>query len=46
MGYWDTMLEYYLPGVDHKALSDEEYLNKLAHLAMIRRREADNKGAQ
>jgi len=38
-------LEYYLPGVDHKGLSDEEYLNKLAHIEVVRRRDAGGRGS-
>jgi hypothetical protein len=34
------MLEYYLPGLDHKKLSDEDFAQKIAHLAFIRKQEA------
>ena len=33
------MLEYYLPGLDHKQFTDEEFIGKLCCLAMIRQLE-------
>lgn len=35
IGYLETMLEYHLPGLDHTALSDEEFAQKVAHLRYI-----------
>lgn len=34
------MFEYYLPGVDHRKLTDEEFAQKYAHLGYIRGQEA------
>jgi len=34
------LLEYHLPGIDHKQLSDEEFAKKIANLAFIRQSEA------
>ncbi len=36
IGYYETMIEYYLPGVAHRELSDEAFAQKLAHLEYIR----------
>jgi len=38
--YLDTLLEYYLPGLDHTKLTDEAYAQKIAHLTYIRQDEA------
>ena len=43
MGYLETLLEFYLPGLDHKALSDEAFARKLAHLRYILSRDGDGK---
>lgn len=42
MGYIDTMLEYYLH-IDPSTLTDEEWAEKLAQLADIRKKENSGK---
>ena len=39
VGYMETILEYHLPGLDHRRLSDEEFARKIAHLNYILQRE-------
>ena len=34
-GYYETVLEHYLPNVDHRALTDEAFAMKLAHLRYL-----------
>jgi hypothetical protein len=38
----ETILEYYLPGLQHRQLTDEAFAQKLAHLAYIHK-EANKK---
>jgi hypothetical protein len=38
-----VLFDYYLPGVNYRDLDDDEYFNKLAHLAVIRKTEAENR---
>jgi hypothetical protein len=35
------MLEYYFPGLDVSSLTDGEFIQRLAHLYVIRKMEAD-----
>ena len=35
IGFMETILEYHLPGLDHRKLSDEEFARKVAHLNYI-----------
>jgi len=37
------MLEYYLPGLDASALSDNDFIQKVADLFTIRRMEKESK---
>ncbi len=39
--YLETLLEYYLPGYNHRAATDEEFYKKIAHLNYIRKQEKD-----
>jgi hypothetical protein len=39
VGYLETLIEYYLPGVNHKEMSDEVFAQKIAHLEYIRTHE-------
>jgi hypothetical protein len=34
------LLEYYLPGVNHAQLNDDDYIKKIGHLMHIRKMEA------
>jgi hypothetical protein len=43
IGYLETLLEYYLPGVNHKTLSDKAFAQKLAHLQFIRQQISEGK---
>jgi hypothetical protein len=42
MGYLETLLEYHLPGLDHRSLSDEAFTQKLAHLRYILKKAAND----
>lgn len=42
-GFYETMVQYYLPGVDTSQLSDKALAMKIAHLAEIRKQEAELK---
>lgn len=33
------MIEYYLPGLDHRKMSKQEFAQKIAHLEYIRKQE-------
>lgn len=37
------MYEYYFHNTDHKTMTDEQFFTKMAHLAVIRQREAQEK---
>ncbi|PQJ09496.1 hypothetical protein CJD36_019850 [Flavipsychrobacter stenotrophus] len=39
LGYAETVFEYYLPGVDHQSLTDEEFAQKYANLEYLRTQE-------
>jgi hypothetical protein len=39
LGYFETLLEYHLPGVNHRELTDEQFARKIAHLQYIRQEE-------
>jgi len=42
--FLESELEYYMPGVDHKSLTDEEFAMKVRHLRKIRKDEAKRNG--
>lgn len=33
--FLETVLEFYLPGIDHKSLSDEAFARKLGHVSFL-----------
>jgi len=39
IGFLETMLEYYLPGLDASKLSEKQFINKMAWLLKIREME-------
>lgn len=42
MGYLETILEYYLPGFDHRNAPDDVFFSRIAHLNYIRKQERGN----
>ncbi len=42
IGFLETMLEYYLPGLDASTLSEEQFINKMAWLLKIRGMEKED----
>jgi hypothetical protein len=42
IGFIETTIEYYLPGVDVSALSDRELATKFGHLQRIRELESNS----
>ncbi len=46
IGYLETLLEYFLPGLKHQELDDEAFAKKVAHLLYIRRQLTEHKTDQ
>ena len=44
IGYIDTQLAYYLPGIDVASLSDERWAEMYVQLADIRKQESERNG--
>lgn len=42
IGFLETLLQYYLPGLDVSSLSETEFINKTAWLLRIRELEKEN----
>ena len=45
-GYYETLFEHYLPGIDHRALTDEAFALKLAHLRHLLQQKVGGKTGQ